>query len=74
MASPSPGADGKQSSLFQVQHHARRVLQVLLPQVGEATHGGTVDDAMICRPADLHDASRDHLTTGVEPRKNLNMK
>ncbi|KAF3834602.1 hypothetical protein F7725_027160 [Dissostichus mawsoni] len=39
----------------EVQHHGGRVLQVLLPQVGEPAHGGAVDDAVIRRPADVHD-------------------
>ena len=60
--------------LFEVQHHAGRVLQVLPPQVGEATHGGSVDDAMIRRPADVHDMSADHLTAGVEPGEDLREK
>lgn len=59
------------AGLFKVQHHAGRVLQVLPPQVGEATHGCAVDDAVIRRPAHIHDVSPDHLTAGVEPRKNL---
>lgn len=33
--------------LLEVQHHARWVLQELLPHVGEATHGGAVDDAVV---------------------------
>lgn len=70
------GADGKYSCpcLFEVQHHVGRVLQVLPPQVGEATHGGSVYDAMICRPADVHDVSSDHLTTGVKPGEDLTAK
>lgn len=40
-----PGAHGKH--LLQVQHHAGWVLQVLLPQIREATHSGAIDDAVI---------------------------
>lgn len=68
----SPGLMGNvPPCLFEVQHHAGRVLQVLLPQVGEAAHGGAIDDAMIRRPADIHDVSSDHLTVGVEAREDL---
>lgn len=34
--------------LLKVEHHPGWVLQVLLPQVGEATHGSTIDDSVVC--------------------------
>lgn len=67
----SCGSSPGQKCLFKVQDHAGWVLQVLPPKIGEATHGGAVDDAVIRRPADLHDVSSGHLTITVEPRQNL---
>lgn len=52
---------------FQIQDHAGRVLQVGLPQVGEPTHGGSVDDSVICRPAYIHDMCFHHLVLFVKP-------
>lgn len=56
---------------FQVQDHGGRVLQVLAPQVGEAAHGGSVDNPVVRRPADVQDVGLDHLPVGVEPWQDL---
>uniref|UniRef100_A0A182IKN9 Uncharacterized protein n=1 Tax=Anopheles atroparvus TaxID=41427 RepID=A0A182IKN9_ANOAO len=49
------------------QHEQVRVLQLALPQVGEASHRNAVDDAMVGRPAHYHDVRRHDLTGLVEP-------
>lgn len=57
--------------LFEIQDHGGRVLQVRYPQVGEATHGGSIDDSVVGRPADIHDVCFHYLILVVEARQNL---
>lgn len=58
---------------FEVKEHRGGSFQVRAPRVGEAGHGGTVDDTMISGPAHAHHVGFDQLTTGIEPRKDLHV-
>ena len=66
------GSSGDEAEVsFQIQDHGRWVLQVLPPQVGEPAHGGSVDDPVVGRPADVQNVSFNQLSVGVEPWKDL---
>lgn len=51
--------------LLQVKDQNGRVFQVRLPQVGEPCHCSTVDNTVVCRPADVHYVRRNHLASVV---------
>lgn len=51
-----------------MQHEQRWLLQILLPDIGEAGHGDAIDDTMIRRPADAHDVRLDELVLLIESR------
>lgn len=61
------------TSLFSlhVHHHGGRILKIRLPQVGEACHGGTIDDPVIGWPAHLHDVCPPHIARATEPWQHL---
>lgn len=51
-----------------MQQKQRWLLQMLLPDIGEAGHGDAIDDTMIRRPADAHDVRLDELVLFIEAR------
>ncbi len=59
------------SFLFQIQDHGSGVFQVRYPQVGETTHGGSVDDPVVGGPAHVHDVRFHYLALVVEPGQHL---
>lgn len=51
----------------------RWVLHVMLPQIGEPRHRGTVEDAMIRGPTDGHYVGRNYVSFLVESRHLLRL-
>lgn len=51
-----------------MQQEESGLLQILLPDVGEAGHGHAVDDTMVGGPANAHHVRLHHLVLVVEAR------
>lgn len=48
------GTQVKRRPLFEVQHHRCRVLQIRSPEVGKTAHSGSINYAVVRRPAYTH--------------------
>ena len=64
-----PRPDESLTNPSEVEQHRARRLEVADPRVGEARHAGAVDDAVVCRPRDLHHRLLDQLALVVEARR-----